>query len=86
MLDWSAVRTWSICTGVDVCVERITSPSPSFGAEGVPGWMSTKKLPSRKMRGRMSDRGVLVDRQAHVVDAHRDPDTLVALAQRLDLR
>jgi len=31
------------------------------------------------------DRGVLVNRLAHVVDAHRDPDALVARAQRLDL-
>jgi len=31
----------------------IVSPSPSVGAVGVPGCRSTKKLPSRKMRGRI---------------------------------
>jgi len=28
-------------------------PSYSSGADGVPGWMSTKKLPSRNSRGRI---------------------------------
>src|SRR3954453_10128162 len=29
------------------------SPFSMTGAEGLPGWRSTKKLPSRKMRGRI---------------------------------
>ena len=31
----------------------IVSPSPIVGADGVPGCRSTKKLPSRKIRGRI---------------------------------
>ena len=48
----SDVSSWSIWTGVAVCETGIVSPSEIVGAEGVPGSMSTKKLPSRKMRGR----------------------------------
>ena len=54
MSDCSEVRIWSSWTGVRVFWMRIVSPSPSLGALGVPGWMSTKKLPSRKMRGRIA--------------------------------
>ena len=49
----SAVRSWSSCTGVEVRVTGTVSPSPIFGALGVPGDRSTKKLPSRKMRDRI---------------------------------
>ncbi len=49
----SEVRTWSSCTGVAVRVTLIVSPVSSFGADGEPGLRSTKKLPSRKMRGRI---------------------------------
>ena len=42
-----------------------------LGADGVPGLMSTKKLPSRKIRGRIGKRGVAVDRQTGVLDGHR---------------
>ena len=51
--DWSAVSTSSSCTGAAVRVTGITPPSSSSGAPGVPGRRSTKKLPSRKMRGRI---------------------------------
>jgi hypothetical protein len=47
------VRTWSSCTGEEVCVTLIVSPESSSGALGVPVVSSTKKLPSRKMRGRI---------------------------------
>ena len=53
MSDCSAVSTWSSCTGVAVCVTLIVPPSSSSGADGEPGLRSTKKLPSRKMRGRI---------------------------------
>ena len=49
----SALRTWSNCTGPEVWVTGSVSPSPMFGADGVPGFTSTKKLPSRKIRGRI---------------------------------
>ena len=39
-------------TGADVWVIGIVSPLEIVGVLGVPGWRSTKKLPSRKMRGR----------------------------------
>jgi len=35
-----------------VCWIGIVEPSFMIGAEGEPGWMSTKKLPSRKIRER----------------------------------
>ncbi len=50
----SDVRIWSNWTGVEVCAARTVSPSPSSGLPGVPGLTSTKKLPSRKMRGRIA--------------------------------
>ena len=53
MSDCSEVSTWSSCTGVAVCVTLIVPPSSSSGAAGEPGLRSTKKLPSRKMRGRI---------------------------------
>jgi hypothetical protein len=46
-------RIWSNCTGVAVCVSGNVSPSSRIGADGVPGLRSTKKLPSRKIRGRI---------------------------------
>ncbi len=49
----SEVSTWSSWTGVAVCVILIMSPESSCGAPGEPGLRSTKKLPSRKMRGRI---------------------------------
>jgi hypothetical protein len=48
-----AVSTWSSCTGVAVCVTFSVSPFSSTGADGEPDVRSTKKLPSRKMRGRI---------------------------------
>ena len=53
MSDCSAVTTWSSCTGVAVCWTGIVWPSFISGADGDPDVMSTKKLPSRKMRGRI---------------------------------
>ena len=47
------MSTWSSWTGVAVCVIFSIPPSSSSSAPGVPGWRSTKKLPSRKMRGRI---------------------------------
>jgi hypothetical protein len=51
--DCSAVNTWSSCTGVAVWVTFSVPPSSSSGASGEPDWRSTKKLPSRKIRGRI---------------------------------
>ena len=48
-----AVSTWSSWTGVAVCVTGIVESSASTGDCGVPGLMSTKKLPSRNRRGRI---------------------------------
>ena len=48
----SEVSTSSSCTGDAVWVTLIVSPDFSVGEPGVPGLRSTKKLPSRKMRGR----------------------------------
>src|SRR3954447_1108064 len=50
--DWRAVSTWPNWTGAAVWFIGIVLPEPSVGAEGEPGLMSTKKLPSRKMRER----------------------------------
>ncbi len=53
-MDCSEVSTSSSWTGVAVCVIGMgVSLSSSFGAPGVPGETSMKKLPSRKMRGRI---------------------------------
>ena len=49
----SEVSSWSNWTGVAVWSTGIVSPSEIVGAAGVPGSRSTKKLPSRKMRGRI---------------------------------
>ena len=49
----SAVSTWSSCTGAAVWVSFSVSPSSSAGARALPGARSTKKLPSRKIRGRI---------------------------------
>ena len=48
----SAVSTWSSCTGVAVWLTGKTWPSATSLLD-VPGVTSTKKLPSRKMRGRI---------------------------------
>ena len=53
MSDCSEVSTSSSWTGEDVRVTLITPPSSSSGASAEPGRRSTKKLPSRKMRGRI---------------------------------
>ena len=53
MSDCSVVRISSSWTGVAVWVTLIVSPSSSSGVPGEPGRRSTKKLPSRKMRGRI---------------------------------
>ncbi len=50
----SVVRIWSSWTAVEVWVIGIVPPSDSSGALGLPGFTSRKKLPSRKMRGRIS--------------------------------
>jgi hypothetical protein len=51
--DWNVPSTWSNCTGPAVWLIGIVSPSPISGAEGEPGLRSTKKLPSKMMRGRI---------------------------------
>ena len=53
MSDWSVVSTCPNWTGAEVWLIGIVPPDFSFGASGVPGWRSTKTLPSRKMRGRI---------------------------------
>ena len=47
------MSTWSSWTGALVWLIGMRSPSWSFGADAEPGCTSTKKLPSRKMRGRI---------------------------------
>jgi hypothetical protein len=49
--DCSEVRTWSNWTGSVPCWIGNVWPSLATGADGVPGCTSTKKLPSRKIRG-----------------------------------
>ncbi len=49
------VRTWSNWTGSTPCWIGKVWLSLATGAWGVPGETSTKKLPSRKMRGRMAN-------------------------------
>ena len=51
--DCSEVSTWSSWTGVAVWVTAIVEPSPRSALPGEPGCRSTKKLPSRKIRGRI---------------------------------
>ena len=46
-------------------------PSGARGAPGVPGLTSTKKFPSRKVRGRIAKVGVGVERKALLVDRDR---------------
>ncbi len=55
MSDCSAVRTSSSCTGVSVCWTGNVWP-PATSRPRMPGVTSTKKLPSRKMRGRILKR------------------------------
>ena len=50
--DWSEESTSSSWTGVAVCDSGSVPPSFSTGALGLPALRSTKKLPSRKIRGR----------------------------------
>ncbi len=45
--------TWSIWTGAAVWVAGMGLSGSTSPADGVPGLRSTKKLPSRKMRGRI---------------------------------
>ena len=80
----SAVSSWSSWTGVEVCVTGIVSPSSSVGALGVPGFRSTKKLPSRKIRERIFGGRVPWIGRPLVVDRHRDLDHVRALVA-LDL-
>ena len=53
MSDCRAVSTSSSCTGVAVCCTGSVPPSSSSGVDGEPAVRSTKKLPSRKIRGRI---------------------------------
>ena len=53
MSHCSEVSSWSNCTGTAVWLIGIVPSSAISAAPGVPGSMSTKKLPSRKMRGRI---------------------------------
>ena len=53
MSFWSAVSTSPIWTGAAVWVTGIVSPLASSSPDGEPGSRSTKKLPSRKIRGRI---------------------------------
>ena len=54
MSDCSEASRSPNWTGAAVCVVGIgSSPSSRTRAEGEPGSMSTKKLPSRKIRGRI---------------------------------
>ena len=72
MSDCSDVSTWSSCTGRDgLGHRRCVSPSASSGDAGVPGCRSTKKLPSRKMRGRIFTVASLWIGSALVVELHR---------------
>ncbi len=48
----SEVRNWSSWTELEVCWIGITPLSGSSGALGLPGFRSTKRLPSRKSLGR----------------------------------
>jgi len=50
---FSALRTWSNWTGLPVRATESVAPSSSSPARAVPGVSSTKKLPSRKIRGRI---------------------------------
>ena len=53
VLEFSVARISSNWTGVAVWASGIVPPSGTSRAAPVPGWRSTKKLPSRKMRGRI---------------------------------
>ncbi len=50
---FSAPSTCANWTGLAVRATGIVSPSSISPADGVPGERSTKKLPSRKIRGRI---------------------------------
>ena len=52
MSDWSASSTLPSCTGAAVWLTGTVPPPARTGALGEPGSRSTKKLPSRKIRGR----------------------------------
>ena len=60
MSDCSEVSTSSSCTGAR-SARCAAVAVVQHGAPGVPGRRSTKKLPSRKMRGRIFAVGVDVD-------------------------
>ena len=51
----SEVTTWSNWTGSVPCWIGKVQLLGAVGASGVPGLTSTKKLPSRKMRGRIAN-------------------------------
>ena len=53
MSDWSAVSTCPSWTGDEVWPAGITSPLWSLGDDGVPGFTSTKYVPSRNSRERI---------------------------------
>ena len=86
MSDWSEVRISSSWTGVAVCSTGIVSSSSSSSPPGVPGSRSTKKLPSRKMRGRIFACASSVQRAPALADAHGHDRALAALDRALDLR
>ena len=79
MLESSVARTWSSWTGAEVCWIGDGVAVWRSGAEGEPGWTSTKKLPSRKMRGRILMLRVGVEREARV-DPQVDDRPLAAAA------
>ncbi len=53
------MRIWSSWTAVDVWLTGIVSPLLISGELGLPGSSSMKKLPSRKIRGRISAKASL---------------------------
>ncbi len=55
MLASRPVSTWSSWTGSTPCWIGNVWPLGAIGADGVPGLRSTKKLPSRKIRGRIAN-------------------------------
>ena len=68
-----------------VCVIGTVEPSSSSSLDGDPGWMSTKKLPSRKMRERIWSRASSRIGSASLAQLHRHLGRAAAVL-RLDLR
>ncbi len=52
--DWRPWRIWSSWTGSVPCDIGNVWPSPTVGADGLPGLTSRKKFPSRKVLGRIA--------------------------------